>query len=163
MELQSRGQLSYLSSGLSQPSRSVVTIAQDLRLYGSVFFPLLSPLSLTSRARPKDLVFWDVAEPFCPFLARMSTGIDGRHSGPRAHRRSISRGTDSVGSFAAFPTAFVPKRPANMTQSQRSRYIKTGAIIGALLLMLFWLAPSRNAVPSSRPGKHSWFLNVNWC
>ncbi|KAL4873689.1 hypothetical protein BDV12DRAFT_192133 [Aspergillus spectabilis] len=29
-----------------------------------------------------------------------------------------------------------------MTQSQRSRYLKTGAIVFALLLMLFWIAPS---------------------
>ncbi|KAL4917539.1 nucleoside phosphatase GDA1/CD39 [Aspergillus aurantiobrunneus] len=39
-----------------------------------------------------------------------------------------------------------------MTQTQRSRYIKTGAIVGALLLMLFWLAPSRSTVPSFVPG-----------
>ncbi|KAL5366358.1 nucleoside phosphatase GDA1/CD39 [Aspergillus floccosus] len=30
-----------------------------------------------------------------------------------------------------------------MAQTQRSRYLKTGAIIGALLMMIFWLSPSR--------------------
>ncbi|KAL4978353.1 nucleoside phosphatase GDA1/CD39 [Aspergillus desertorum] len=38
-----------------------------------------------------------------------------------------------------------------MTQNQRSRYIKTGAIVSAVLLMLFWLSPSRGAVSSVRP------------
>ncbi|KAL4766358.1 guanosine diphosphatase [Aspergillus foveolatus] len=39
-----------------------------------------------------------------------------------------------------------------MTQSQRSRYIKTGAIVSALLLILFWLSPSRGTGYSGRPG-----------
>ncbi|KAL3480388.1 nucleoside phosphatase GDA1/CD39 [Aspergillus californicus] len=39
-----------------------------------------------------------------------------------------------------------------MTQSQRSRYLKTGAIVGVLLLMLFWIAPGR---PSSTYGPGS--------
>ncbi|PLB36491.1 guanosine diphosphatase [Aspergillus candidus] len=35
-----------------------------------------------------------------------------------------------------------------MAQSQRSRYLKTGAIIGALLMMMFWLSPSKSSVAS---------------
>ncbi|PLB43662.1 nucleoside diphosphatase Gda1 [Aspergillus steynii IBT 23096] len=41
-----------------------------------------------------------------------------------------------------------------MAQSQRSRYLKTGAIIGALLLMILWLSPSRpvtTSLPQEKP------------
>ncbi|KAJ9297333.1 hypothetical protein DTO271G3_4626 [Paecilomyces variotii] len=36
--------------------------------------------------------------------------------------------------------------PMIMTQSQRSRYLKTGAIVGVLLFLIFILSPSRNTV-----------------
>ncbi|KAL2865402.1 guanosine diphosphatase [Aspergillus lucknowensis] len=42
-----------------------------------------------------------------------------------------------------------------MNQSQRSRYLKTGAIVGALMLILFWIAPSRSTLPSFGPGPQS--------
>lgn len=33
-----------------------------------------------------------------------------------------------------------------MSQSQRSRYLKTGAIVSAVLLLLLWLSPSKPTV-----------------
>ncbi|KAI9041986.1 guanosine diphosphatase [Aspergillus affinis] len=41
-----------------------------------------------------------------------------------------------------------------MAQTQRSRYLKTGAIIGALLLIILWLSPSRpvtTSLPQEKP------------
>ncbi|OJJ49839.1 hypothetical protein ASPZODRAFT_139194 [Penicilliopsis zonata CBS 506.65] len=38
--------------------------------------------------------------------------------------------------------------PPNMMQSQRSRYFKTGAIIGLLFMFILWLNPSRPAASS---------------
>ncbi|EAW07618.1 guanosine diphosphatase [Aspergillus clavatus NRRL 1] len=42
-----------------------------------------------------------------------------------------------------------------MAQTQRSRYLKTGAIVAAILLMLFWLSPSKPAVSNLSPARPS--------
>ncbi|EAL90545.1 hypothetical protein LV164_000962 [Aspergillus fumigatus] len=42
-----------------------------------------------------------------------------------------------------------------MAQTQRSRYLKTGAIVAALLLMLLWISPSRPMHPSFPQGQPS--------
>ena len=40
-----------------------------------------------------------------------------------------------------------------MPQSQKSRFVKTGAIVSLLLLVFLWLSPSKPAVPALRPGR----------
>ena len=96
----------------------------------------------------------------------MSTGVDSRHrqdtksyfetdTSPR--RRSTLRN----GGPATSPPIESKKSsdnqsvdsPITMAQTQRSRFLKTGAIVGVLLLVLFWLSPSKPAVPSSISGR----------
>ncbi|KAI9369271.1 nucleoside phosphatase family-domain-containing protein [Aspergillus egyptiacus] len=84
----------------------------------------------------------------------MSTGVDSRQPGSRAStRRSVSRVTNSTDSFLVQGAAFADK-PAmvTITPSQRSRYLKTGAIVGAIFLMLLWIAPSSRPVSNFGPG-----------
>ncbi|KKK22094.1 guanosine-diphosphatase [Aspergillus rambellii] len=88
----------------------------------------------------------------------MSTGVDNRHlqsipafshPGPRPNRRSLSRASVSASAPLNLPNGLLDKPPAViMAQSQRSRYIKTGAIVAALLLMLLWISPSRRPATS---------------
>ncbi|OJJ35276.1 hypothetical protein ASPWEDRAFT_51392 [Aspergillus wentii DTO 134E9] len=42
-----------------------------------------------------------------------------------------------------------------MAQTQKSRYLKTGAIIGFLLMLMFWLSPSKPSVSSFGNGQTS--------
>ena len=99
----------------------------------------------------------------------MSTGIDGRlRQGIRYYfnfdantrKRSTSRATD----FAPAPLPDwnkpseedKPSRPAlfpTMAQTQRARYLKTGAIVAVLLMFVFWLSPSRPQVGGFNRGK----------
>ncbi|KAJ5717124.1 hypothetical protein N7488_002770 [Penicillium malachiteum] len=84
----------------------------------------------------------------------MSTGVDNQSHNPpldqstSARQRSISRSNGS---------AFVPlvesgrvfdKQTTNMAQAQRTRYLKTGAIVAFVFLVVLWLSPSRSAVSS---------------
>lgn len=98
----------------------------------------------------------------------MSTGFDGRqrqgirsyfhfnYSGTR--KRSTSRAAD----FAAAPFGNLDKSPDKtsrgpfspvMAQTQRTRYLKTGAIVGLLLLVILWLSPSKPGVGGFKQGK----------
>ncbi|KAL2848036.1 nucleoside phosphatase family-domain-containing protein [Aspergillus pseudodeflectus] len=86
----------------------------------------------------------------------MSTGVENSQPGPRASRRSISRVTDTTDSSLHLPIAFADKPSmVTMNQSQRSRYLKTGAIVSAVLLMLLWLTPSRSPALSYGPGSQA--------
>lgn len=99
---------------------------------------------------------------FIPFL--MSTAVDSRrrtslwsyisfNSSPR--RRSVSLPNDPfekanrhqrTNGHANGSTGVVDNiKGALMTQSQRSRYLKTGAILAFILLLLFFLAPGERA------------------
>ncbi|KAF7113619.1 hypothetical protein CNMCM5793_002975 [Aspergillus hiratsukae] len=48
-----------------------------------------------------------------------------------------------------------------MAQTQRSRYLKTGAIVAAVLLMLLWISPPRPMRPSFPHGRPSTSAPVN--
>lgn len=96
----------------------------------------------------------------------MSTGVDDRISqgvpsvtspNSNARIRSSSRAgqlaTPPLYEYNKFPE-YKPPSPSstNMAQTQRSRYLKTGAIIGVLLMMLFYLSP-RPSVDGFRQGR----------
>ncbi|BAE56862.1 nucleoside phosphatase [Aspergillus flavus] len=86
----------------------------------------------------------------------MSTGFDGRHinhapsiqkPGSRVSRRSNSRASQPANNTPSYsPDTCQSPSTDIMAQSQRSRYLKTGAIVGALFLMILWLSPSKPAV-----------------
>ncbi|GKZ86416.1 guanosine-diphosphatase [Aspergillus niger] len=89
----------------------------------------------------------------------MSTGVDSRHtrgtssfsaSGSRPSRRSVSHASEPAIPLVALDKSFGRSRRSfshmMMSQSQRSRYLKTGAIVSAVLLLLLWLSPSKPAV-----------------
>ncbi|KAE8391816.1 nucleoside phosphatase family-domain-containing protein [Aspergillus alliaceus] len=85
----------------------------------------------------------------------MSTGFEGRHihripsvpqSSSRVSRRSNSRASQPANTPSNSPDTCQSPSADMMAQSQRSRYLKTGAIVGALLLMILWLSPSKPAV-----------------
>ncbi|PGH17661.1 hypothetical protein AJ79_01023 [Helicocarpus griseus UAMH5409] len=65
-----------------------------------------------------------------------------RHSGDRFRK---------TGTFSFRDTLTV----APMTQSQRTRFIKTGGIVAVLLLFLYVLVPSSNSVPAPAPAPAS--------
>jgi guanosine-diphosphatase len=103
----------------------------------------------------------------------MSTGVDseqksgfwnylGFSSKPR--KRSISSISakalgdpfEKANRYSAKPSLnrFSPEsQPTMMAQSQRSRFIKTGAIITLVLLVLFYLSPSAPSVGNVVNGK----------
>ncbi|KAE8309361.1 nucleoside phosphatase family-domain-containing protein [Aspergillus transmontanensis] len=86
----------------------------------------------------------------------MSTGVDGRHinrtpsfqkPGSRVSRRPNSRASQPANNTSSYsPDTCQSPSTDIMAQSQRSRYLKTGAIVGALFLMILWLSPSKPAV-----------------
>ncbi|KAF9885102.1 Guanosine-diphosphatase [Aspergillus nanangensis] len=75
------------------------------------------------------------------------------HSTSRASKRSNSQASKASSPFN-FPDTLSatplgsPSTETIMAQTQRSRYLKTGAIVGAVLLMLLWLSPSRSTAPN---------------
>ena len=93
----------------------------------------------------------------------MSTGIDsGQHQDIRAYFNfagdTRKRSTSRTSEFATTPfgglTQEEPDKPFHtssritMAQTQRTRYVKASAIIGVLLLVIFWLSPSKPSVGS---------------
>ena len=80
----------------------------------------------------------------------MSTGVDNRTHNSKSdyvdsatRHRSISRSDGSaVSQSIAFSQSF-DKEIINMAQTQRSRYLKTGAIIAFIFMVLVWLSPSQ--------------------
>ncbi|KAE8149400.1 nucleoside phosphatase family-domain-containing protein [Aspergillus avenaceus] len=97
----------------------------------------------------------------------MSTGVDNRRingtpfpqrSNSSVNKRSDSRASEpasvSNDSFTDSPDIHRSPSPV-MAQSQKSRYLKTGAIVGALLLMILWLSPSKSSVTGLSQGRPS--------
>lgn len=89
----------------------------------------------------------------------MSTGVDNQSQSNQhldqsqaARQRSFSRSNAS--SFAPFIESGreFDKEPASMAQAQRTRYLKTGAIIAFVFMVVLWLSPSRSAVASYTQG-----------
>ncbi|KXG48629.1 Nucleoside phosphatase GDA1/CD39 [Penicillium griseofulvum] len=86
----------------------------------------------------------------------MSTGVDKEthnsksdniHSSSR--HRSISRGNIPAISQPIQSNQIPDKQqPVNMAQTQRSRYLKTGAIIAFIFMVLMWLSPSQPSASS---------------
>ena len=86
----------------------------------------------------------------------MSTGVDNQqpsnfpilNSGTR--QRSVSQSHGSLLSSAIASTQTPDKQSTKMvSQSQRSRWLKTSAIIAFIFMVLLWLSPSK---PSSYAG-----------
>lgn len=101
----------------------------------------------------------------------MSTGVDGRvsqgaeflNSNPNTRIRSSSRLSSLATAYSDESSKYPDSPtyntwPATMAQPQRTRYLKTGAIVGVLLLMLFYLSPSRPTVSGLRQGKSHFVL-----
>ena len=89
----------------------------------------------------------------------MSTGVDNQPKQNKfddldsvARYRSFSRSNGSVPSQSIDPGRISDKQPANMAQTQRTRYLKTGAIIAFVFMVLVWLSPSKSAVSSFTHG-----------
>jgi guanosine-diphosphatase len=89
----------------------------------------------------------------------MSTGVDNQQQPQKfidldsvARHRSVSRSNGS-----AVPTPVhdqvSDKQPDKMvSQSQKSRWLKTGAIVGLIFMVLLWLSPSKSAVSGFTQG-----------
>ncbi|KAJ5091651.1 Nucleoside phosphatase GDA1/CD39 [Penicillium alfredii] len=98
----------------------------------------------------------------------MSTGVDRQKNPAKlldtkfaARQRSVSHSNGSV-SPKIIESGRVPdKRSANMTQNQRSRYIKTGAIVTFIFLIIFWLSPSKSSVSTLTDDKPAPGANVS--
>ncbi|CAG8907489.1 unnamed protein product [Penicillium egyptiacum] len=80
----------------------------------------------------------------------MSTGVDNQNHNSKSdyiesatRHRSISRSDVSAIPHSIASSQSSDKRPVNMAQTQRSRYLKTGAIIAFIFMVLVWLSPSQ--------------------
>ncbi|KAJ5633810.1 hypothetical protein N7528_001652 [Penicillium herquei] len=84
----------------------------------------------------------------------MSTGVDNQSHNPpldqstSARQRSISRSNGSAFAPLVESGRVFDKQTTNMAQAQRTRYLKTGAIVAFVFLVVLWLSPSRSAVSS---------------
>ncbi|KAJ6160587.1 hypothetical protein N7470_003983 [Penicillium chermesinum] len=85
----------------------------------------------------------------------MSTGVDNQKTpnqsldqSTAARHRSFSRSTGSSSLLSTKPSRIFDKQSSTMGQNQRSRFIKTGAIIAFVIMALLWLSPSSSTVPS---------------
>jgi guanosine-diphosphatase len=79
----------------------------------------------------------------------MSTGVDSQQpfnipiESLGARQRSVSQ---SHGSLLPHSIHLPDQKSANMvSQSQRSRWLKTGAIVGFIFMVLLWLSPSKSS------------------
>jgi guanosine-diphosphatase len=91
----------------------------------------------------------------------MSTGVDNppHKSKPDdldsiSRHRSFSRSNGFAPSQSIDPGRISGKQPAKMAQTQRTRYVKTGAIIAFVFMVLLWLSPSKSAVSSFTHGMY---------
>ncbi|KAJ5943874.1 hypothetical protein N7516_004042 [Penicillium verrucosum] len=80
----------------------------------------------------------------------MSTGVDNHNHNSKSdyidsatRHRSISRSDGSAISPSIEFGKSPDKQLVNMAQTQRSRYLKTGAIIAFIFMVLVWLSPSQ--------------------
>ncbi|OQE17077.1 hypothetical protein PENFLA_c025G07648 [Penicillium flavigenum] len=80
----------------------------------------------------------------------MSTGVDNRNHNSKSdyivsatRHRSISRSDEFAIPQSTASSQSSDKETVNMAQAQRSRYLKTGAIIAFIFMVLVWLSPSQ--------------------
>ncbi|KAJ5682341.1 guanosine-diphosphatase [Penicillium macrosclerotiorum] len=85
----------------------------------------------------------------------MSTGVDGQQPPPKlndvnsvARHRSFSRSNDSTARQTEHNQVVDKQYPNMVSQSQKSRWLKTGAIVGFIFMVLLWLSPSKTTVSS---------------
>ncbi|KAJ5658411.1 uncharacterized protein N7484_002060 [Penicillium longicatenatum] len=85
----------------------------------------------------------------------MSTGVDDQPTPNQPldqstsfRQRSFSRSNDSLFAPTVESGRVFDKQAATMAQTQRTRYVKTGAIIAFVFMVLLWLSPSRSTVSS---------------
>ncbi|KAJ5553271.1 guanosine-diphosphatase [Penicillium frequentans] len=85
----------------------------------------------------------------------MSTGVDDQPApnqpldqSTSVRQRSFSRSNGSFFASAVESGRVFDKQTATMAQTQRTRYVKTGAIIAFVFMVLLWLSPSRSTVSS---------------
>lgn len=119
--------------------------------------------SCQPQSKPHQVNFQGIPEREPPF-ARMSTGVDGRFSqGLPSHLTPNSNTRIRSNSRTNYLATSYPDEsdsspghlaPPTMAQTQKARYLKTGAILTVLLLMLFYLSPSRPSVGSFRGMLH---------
>lgn len=91
----------------------------------------------------------------------MSTGVDNHNHNSKSdyidsatRHRSISRSDGSAISQSIEFGQSPDKQLVNMAQTQRSRYLKTGAIIAFIFMVLVWLSPSQPSASN---------LTNGWC
>jgi guanosine-diphosphatase len=82
----------------------------------------------------------------------MSTGVDNQDNKLHLDSSARQRSTRINGSISQSAKANRTEEQANMAQSQRSRYLKTGAIIAFIFMVLVWLSPSKPATSSFTHG-----------
>ncbi|KAJ5937871.1 guanosine-diphosphatase [Penicillium verhagenii] len=85
----------------------------------------------------------------------MSTGVDDQPTPNQPvdqstafRQRSKSRSNGSLFASPVNSSRVFDKQAATMAQTQRTRYLKTGAIIAFVFMVVLWLSPSRSAVSS---------------
>lgn len=136
-----------IASSFSSPHclRRLYLLAQGvpppapLRLRTAILFlPFLMSTSVDARRRPS---LWSYIS-FTSSPRRRSVSLPTRNSHDPFEKEDRHRGNG----WAKAPTGTVENiKDAWMTQSQRSRYLKTGGIIGFLLLLIFWFSSRDSA------------------
>lgn len=99
----------------------------------------------------------------------MSTGVDSQQQPKKfidldtvARHRSVSRSNGSAVPPPLESDRVFDKQPDKMvSQSQKSRWLKTGAIVGFIFMVLLWLSPSKPAVSGFTQGMRPANLNIN--
>lgn len=90
----------------------------------------------------------------------MSTGVDSQQQPKKfidldsvARHRSVSRSNGSAAPpFVESGQVFDKQLDKMVSQSQKSRWLKTGAIVGFIFMVLLWLSPSKPAVSGFTQG-----------
>ncbi|KAJ5883653.1 guanosine-diphosphatase [Penicillium subrubescens] len=83
----------------------------------------------------------------------MSTGVDNQQQPQKfidldsvARHRSVSRSNGSTVPPSIHDQVSDKQSDKMVSQSQKSRWLKTGAIVGLIFMVLLWLSPSKSAV-----------------
>lgn len=91
----------------------------------------------------------------------MSTGVDNKQQPQKfidldsvARHRSVSRNNGSAVPLPVHGQVSDKQLDKMVSQSQKSRWLKTGAIVGLIFMVLLWLSPSNTAVSSFTKGMH---------
>lgn len=106
----------------------------------------------------------------------MSTSVDKQQPPSKqldlnsvARQRSISHSNGSVSPNSVetghgLGTAPRSPKKSSMAQTQRSRYLKTAAIVGVVFMLLLWMSPSKPSYPrtsfsSGMPFRKDWIVS----